>query len=486
MCILHVQGLLALDDAQFDYFLALVDGDRQLLQQRQQQQQQQWATSQQGASSSSSSSRGPAGNTAGTASVATQQPAAAELKSMVSSIKELLPDYGDGFLTAALHHNSYSTEQTINCLLEGSLPAALQGLDPGLKTWSPPAPAAAAGGAGAGGAGASSSAGLSWTGLAREAAAAAAPQRMAERIPLPSLTAAAAAGPKAGIDKRTSRVLGALGGRVLSVTKNIAQEMQFEYDDEYDDSFDDLRGPGNDGVCDIEGEDAAAAGAGGVGTGGGRGGGGAAASSSGGDMYADEPPTQGGPQSGRRPPGPQQQQQQLRGPRQQQQQRKEKLWVLDGRVYNYKKPGAVEVEGQAGAQAALKAAQQAAEAIHGLGPGGNVPLPVPAATAANEQQQRPQRQQPVPSQAAAGGAAGGSGGAGRGGAAGGGRGRGREGGGGGRGHGQEEGGEGGGRGGGGRGGRGRGSYASKEQHKAAVGNHHRRDRALQKQARGML
>jgi len=35
-----MQGLLALDDAQFDYFLALVDGDRQLLQQRQQQQHQ--------------------------------------------------------------------------------------------------------------------------------------------------------------------------------------------------------------------------------------------------------------------------------------------------------------------------------------------------------------------------------------------------------------------------------------------------------------
>ncbi|KAF8062062.1 hypothetical protein HT031_004322 [Scenedesmus sp. PABB004] len=433
-------GLLSLDDAQFDYMLALLDGDRELLQRRQQQQvqQQQQQQPQPG---------GAAGAVAAAAAGAAQTapPPLGELAAQLAAIRELLPDFGDGYLTAALFHCGWSTEAAINCLLEGALPAGLRGLEPGLKSWTPPA-------AGAGGDGGQAGA-LSWTGLAREAASAA-PPRGAADVPLPSAAAAAAAaaggGPRPAVDRRTGRVLGALPAALRSATKSIAAEMQFEYDDEYDDSFDDLVGPGADGVCDIEVEDsgaAAAARGGGAGpSGGGAGGAGPGGAGPSGGAGA-------GARGGRRPAA-------------------DRLWVADGKVYNYKRAGAQEVAGQAGAAAALAAARAAAAQIHGLGPGGNVPPPAA----------------PPPGQGRGGGGGGaaapgpppgdgGGGGRGRGGAPG-------RGGGGGEPGGAPPGEDGGG---GGRGrGRGRGGYAHKEAHKGAIGNHHRKDRATAKAARGMF
>jgi hypothetical protein len=160
----------------------------------------------------------------------------------------------------------------------------------------------------------------------------------------------------------------------------------------------------------------------------------------------------------------QQQQQQQQGQQQQQQQEQgqqqqagpsrrgapaKKLYVLDGRVYNYKKDGAAEVSDMAEAGRALEAAQVAAEAIYGLGAGGNKGLQRAEAEGAREGQGE------------------------------------------GEGEGEEGEGEGGGWDGGGRGGRGRGrggggrgrgppNFARKEQNKAAVGNHHRKDRAMRK------
>eukprot|EP00775_Hariotina_reticulata_P004911 gene4911-5155_t len=265
----------------------------------------------------------------------------------------------------------------------GDLMQEAAGLQPSLESWAPPASAAPGSSRTLPEvqAGSSSGSSLSWAGLAKEAAAAdaAAAGPTAADIPLPSLAQAAAAAPKAAVDKRTGRVLGALPSPVRSLTKNIAYEMQFEYDDEYDDSFDDLIGPGNDGVC------------------------------------------------------------------------------------------AVEVAGQAGAEKALQEAKQAALGIHGLGPGGNVPLAVledkQEAGGGSSTNPAGSGQPQQPRQAAGRGA-------GRGGGRGGGRnadavtaagdaaGDGR--------------------------GRGRGSYHNKEQHKAAVGNHHRKDRAAAKQAKGMF
>jgi activating signal cointegrator complex subunit 2 len=141
-----------------------------------------------------------------------------------------------------------------------------------------------------------------------------------------------------------------------------------------------------------------------------------------------------GPSQQQRPQQPQQQQQ--RGPKA----KGSKLWVLDGRIYNYAKAGAQEVSGREEADAQLAAAQQAAHAIMGLGPGGNKP------------QRAPQQE------------SGGTGGEGGGDAGGRGGGRGR--GGGGRGRGPEK--------------------RYKDQHKAGIANHHRKDRATAKQGRGMF
>ena len=52
------------------------------------------------------------------------------MQSYVTQIKDVLPDFGDGFLAAALQHFSYNSEQVIHALLEGGLPLELQALDP--------------------------------------------------------------------------------------------------------------------------------------------------------------------------------------------------------------------------------------------------------------------------------------------------------------------------------------------------------------------
>eukprot|EP00983_Pelagomonas_calceolata_P042166 1138379-Pelagomonas_calceolata.AAC.1 len=172
-----------------------------------------------------------------------------------------------------------------------------------------------------------------------------------------------------------------------------------------------------------------------------------------------------------------------------------KLWVLDGRIYNYPKPGAQEVGSQAEAGQVLQAGREAAKVrgafeilrqeigsqalrqeigkafeaaytcvcacacvcaraqeIYGLGPGGNKPRSAPLWTLPpQEQQQQPDDEQ---EQEVGGGAEGSSSlpqqGGGRGG-------RGRQG-----------------------GGRGGPNYARKEANKAAVANHHRKDRAFKK------
>lgn len=102
-----------------------------------------------------------------------------------------------------------------------------------------------------------------------------------------------------------------------------------------------------------------------------------------------------------------------------------KLWILDGRVYNYPKPGSKEVSSQAEADAVLAEQKLAQLEIHGLGPGGNAknmaPSGGPVKQSTNNNNNR-------------------------------GRGRGR---------------------------------VNKEKNKAAIGNHHRKDRAKKKMDRAM-
>lgn len=53
----------------------------------------------------------------------------AELESLLSCIRELLPDLGEGFLLACLRQYGYDSELVINNILEGRLAPDLDALD---------------------------------------------------------------------------------------------------------------------------------------------------------------------------------------------------------------------------------------------------------------------------------------------------------------------------------------------------------------------
>ena len=61
----------------------------------------------------------------------------AEQASRISAIKELFPDYGDGFLAECLSALGQSPERVINALLEGSLPPQLSKLDTSMPLRAP-------------------------------------------------------------------------------------------------------------------------------------------------------------------------------------------------------------------------------------------------------------------------------------------------------------------------------------------------------------
>ncbi|KXZ49213.1 hypothetical protein GPECTOR_22g804 [Gonium pectorale] len=85
-----------------------------------------------GGPSGSGSGAGPSGS--GSRPAAVMDPRRA---SLISGIKELLPDYGDGFLAACLDAYGDDSEKVVNALLEGSLLPQLSKLDPQLATWTP-------------------------------------------------------------------------------------------------------------------------------------------------------------------------------------------------------------------------------------------------------------------------------------------------------------------------------------------------------------
>ncbi|KAG7155989.1 Activating signal cointegrator 1 complex subunit 2-like [Homarus americanus] len=65
----------------------------------------------------------------GYAQVGAAIPSSVELASLVSSIQDLLPDLGAGFIQECLKYYCYSTEDVIHALLEGNLPPSLITLD---------------------------------------------------------------------------------------------------------------------------------------------------------------------------------------------------------------------------------------------------------------------------------------------------------------------------------------------------------------------
>ncbi|XP_018015694.1 activating signal cointegrator 1 complex subunit 2 [Hyalella azteca] len=59
---------------------------------------------------------------------------AVHLAELVSSVQDLMPHLGAGYIAACLKHYRYSSEELINALLEGTLPPELLSLDPSLST----------------------------------------------------------------------------------------------------------------------------------------------------------------------------------------------------------------------------------------------------------------------------------------------------------------------------------------------------------------
>lgn len=54
---------------------------------------------------------------------------AGELESLLSSIRDLLPDLGEGFILACLEEYGYNSELVINNILEDKLSPSLDKLD---------------------------------------------------------------------------------------------------------------------------------------------------------------------------------------------------------------------------------------------------------------------------------------------------------------------------------------------------------------------
>ena len=69
------------------------------------------------------------------------KPAGAQA-AQIAQIRDILPDYGPGFLAACLQHYRGNTEAVTNALLEGALPPALSSLDPHMAAAPSAVPAA--------------------------------------------------------------------------------------------------------------------------------------------------------------------------------------------------------------------------------------------------------------------------------------------------------------------------------------------------------
>lgn len=367
-------------------------------------------------------------------------------------IKDVLPDFGDGFLTAALLHYGNASERVINALLEGSLPPQLAALDSQAATLprgfvTHPGEAVTGQTSQAGRTDVSSKA--TWQGLAAEAVVnereASGPCRLPPQPSVAPRQKPAHRATARALDRTDATTRGAIraaahaaqwdddedddgGGGYGGNAYGGSRGGGGEYDDEYDDSFDAYGGGAADGVADAEGEEQEAT----------RGGSSASSAS---DWSREQSrgggrrDPSGGIHTGRggpsksRPPMLQQQQQQSSGqqlqrqPKQQQQQstaaavaaaqaalapwrnqtqghppaqqqnqqqqarcqqqqhnqqqqrpaKPRKAWIKDGKVYNYAKEGATLVDGPSAARTAAAGAAQAAAEIHGLGRGGNVP-----------------------------------------------------------------------------------------------------------------
>ena len=327
-----------------------------------------------------------------------QPPADPALDSRVAAVRDLLPDFGPGFVAACLQALGHDVERATAALLEDALPECVKGLDRAMDM-------------------------RAFTALQTGLGKGKGPLRAAppgdKAVPKPRAVAAPstpAPPPMQAYRKHAERqrwqrheaheLLDGADAATRAAAKAAGEYVDLsdggdgggggadEYDDDFDDDLDEswVAAAAADGAADADSEDEP-------------------------PLPVPAPaPAPAVPQPSTGPP--------------------RKFWLAEGRVYTYAKPGAQMVMAPSAEAAHRLGAVQAATAaaqIHGLGQGGN--------------------RGGGPAQATGGAEAERDGGGGRGS---------------------------GGRGGGGRA-AGRSSYAHKEAHKAAVGNHHRKDRAAQKQ-----
>ncbi|KFK44660.1 hypothetical protein AALP_AA1G287200 [Arabis alpina] len=240
------------------------------------------------------------------------------MQSKISQIKDIFPDYGNGFLAACLEAYNQNPEEVIQRILEGTLHVDLQRLDTSLETMPQPksAPTLRSKDKGKG------KLIESDTSIYTE-----------QPINRPSLPASSASSTTVGRfvrkpkdDTPDYKILDAR--KETDKERNAALLAQYEYDDEYDDSFDDL------GLSFVEPttEEGEAFGGNRAGSGGG-----------------SEPSA--APKWGSR--------------------KNPQFYVKDGKNYSYKVAGAVAV---ANANEASLINEAEGDKILGLGRGGNIPL----------------------------------------------------------------------------------------------------------------
>lgn len=155
------------------------------------------------------------------------------MQSKISQIKDIFPEYGNGFLAACLEAYNQNPEEVIQRILEGTLHEDLQRLDTSLETTPQPktAPTLTSKDKGKGKLIESDT---SSSAIYRE-----------QPVTRPSLPASSASSTAVGRfvrkpkdDTPSYKILDAR--RESDRERNAALLAQYEYDDEYDDSFDDL------------------------------------------------------------------------------------------------------------------------------------------------------------------------------------------------------------------------------------------------------
>ncbi|XP_039027130.1 activating signal cointegrator 1 complex subunit 2 homolog [Hibiscus syriacus] len=249
---------------------------------------------------------------------------AAIMQSKISQIKDLFPDYGEGFMAACLEVYNQNPEEVIQRILEGTLHEDLQALDTSLETMPVP----------------KSTSNLSRNDKGKG--------KLVDTVPVSSTTTVAVVnrqpveGPSVSTvgrfirkSKDDSPDSAALDARDENDSlRKVALISQYEYEDEYDDSFDDLGlSVAGSGLEENE-------------------------------MLSEKLSSNFGKtqpeSSGQSMPNSKW------GSR-----KKPQYYVKDGKNYSYKVAGSVAV---ANADEASIVNQAQAELIHGLGRGGNIPL----------------------------------------------------------------------------------------------------------------